>query len=77
MATVRFPHNGRKSVAAEEGFTENLFCFSEAERDNTQNPLWSVLTIDRMTKAGTAPMATYPNSSTSLYLQIENTDLKR
>lgn len=27
-----------------------------------------IITIDNMTRAGTAPMATYPNSSSSLYL---------
>lgn len=40
-------------------------------------PLWFILTIDRMTKAGTTPMATYPSNSTSLYLQVENWDMKR
>lgn len=28
--------------------------------------------MDRMTRAGTAPMATYPINSSSLYLQVDN-----
>lgn len=59
-------HNGRKPVPTEEGLKKKKpFWPSEAETDYA----WPFLTMDSITKAGTAPMATYPSSSTNLYLQ--------
>lgn len=61
MFGVRFPNNSRKPEAPGEGsLNKACLCF--------------MLTMDRMTNAGTTPMDTYPNSSISLYLYVTTTE---